>query len=46
MAAIKRICESVTRKSEAEVIRKGVDMVALTDAEQRATLQLAMSRMP
>lgn len=46
MSAIKRICESVTAKPEAEAIRTGLDVLALKDAGQRATLRLAMSRMP
>lgn len=46
MAAIKRICSSVSAKPEANAIRQGVDVLALTDAGQRAAIRLAMSQMP
>jgi hypothetical protein len=46
MEAIKRICASVSSKTEADAIRKAVDTLALTDIGQRTTLRIALSQMP
>jgi hypothetical protein len=46
LSAMTRICDSVSAKQEGDAIRKGVNLLDLTDLGQRTTLRLAMSKMP
>jgi hypothetical protein len=46
VAAIARICSSVTSRTEADAIRGGVDLLAMTSIGQRTAVRVAFARMP
>jgi hypothetical protein len=46
IAAIARICSSVTSKEEANAIRKGIDVLKFSSLGQRTRVRVAFSQMP
>ena len=46
VGVIAKICSSVLAGSEADAIRAGVDLLAMTDIGQRTLVRVALSRMP
>jgi hypothetical protein len=46
LAAMGRICASVTSHAEAESIRRGVDVLAFTDLGQRTQMRVFLAQMP
>lgn len=46
VSAIARICGSVTSKTEAEAIRKGVDLLDFSSIGQRTAVRVAFANMP
>jgi hypothetical protein len=46
MAAIKRICESVTSKAHAKAIRDSIDLLAFSSIGQRTLMKVYLAKMP
>jgi hypothetical protein len=46
VAAIRKICGSVKSSCEANTIRTGVDLLAVSDLGQRTTLRVIFAQMP
>jgi hypothetical protein len=46
MAAIRKICGSVTTRMEADALRKGIDPLTFTDLGQRTQMRVILAQMP